>query len=65
MENKEKDEFDEKLEELKREVEACQESRNINSCFVCENLFTCTLRKAYLDAAYNSMSKGKSGGFDF
>lgn len=65
QDNEIKDEFEQKLEELIKEVEACQEKNSINSCFVCDKLFECTLRKSYVDAAYNSMSKGKTGGFDF
>lgn len=40
--------------------------KNLNSCYNCDEIFNCQTRKNYVDAVYNSMSKGKTeGGFDF
>lgn len=45
---------------------SCQNSKNLNSCYNCNEIFNCQTRKNYVDAVYNSMSKGKTeGGFDF
>lgn len=60
-----KDKFDLALEEQAKILQACQNSRGLNSCLNCDEIFACPTRKSYVDAAYNSMSKGDSGGFDF
>ncbi len=40
--------------------------KKLNSCYNCDEIFNCQTRKNYVDAVYNSMSKGKTeGGFDF
>lgn len=53
--------FEDKLKLLKE----CQNSKNINSCMKCDKIFECDTRKNYVDATYQSMMKGQSGGFDF
>ena len=35
------------------------------SCIGCVNFFDCNQRKDYVNKVYNSMSKGKSGNFEF
>lgn len=35
------------------------------SCFPCPKIIGCETRKAYVLSAYNSMSKGDTGGFEF
>lgn len=52
---------------IKKEILlSCQNSKNLNSCYNCDEIFNCQARKNYVDAVYNSMSKGKTeGGFDF
>ncbi len=35
------------------------------SCFACSKIIGCETRKAYVLSAYNSMSKGDTGGFEF
>ncbi|WP_215425455.1 hypothetical protein [Campylobacter jejuni] len=52
--------------EKKEILLSCQNSKNLNSCYNCDEIFNCQTRKNYVDAVYNSMSKGKTeGGFDF
>ncbi|MDL0107746.1 hypothetical protein NYG93_01420 [Campylobacter felis] len=47
-------------------LQKCQNDKGLNSCYQCEEIFSCTTRKNYVDAVYNSMSKGKTeGGFEF
>ena len=66
-------EIDEKLlnrysKELKIEIENvqnCQTDKNQKSCFTCEKLFDCEIRKKYVKTVYESMSHGQSGGFEF
>ena len=59
------DKFEEALEVWLKKLQECQEQKNKNSCLKCENLLTCTTRKEYVDAVYQSMSKGHTGGFEF
>jgi len=68
--NQNLDQWEEKLEEVLVELNACQkEIFNTNSCKpnenYCENFFDCELRKRYVKAVYESMSKGSGGGFEF
>ncbi len=59
------DEFELHLEKMIKELQECQHKKNLNSCSPCELFFECQLRKDYVDAVYNSMSKGQTGGFEF
>ncbi|DAB40914.1 MAG TPA: hypothetical protein CFH81_01015 [Sulfurovum sp. UBA12169] len=47
------------------ELQACQVSRELNSCLKCELVLKCELRDAYVISVYESMNKGESGGFEF
>ncbi|MGB2552427.1 MULTISPECIES: hypothetical protein [unclassified Campylobacter] len=62
---KQKDKFELELDNQIDILKSCQSQKNLTSCFACENLFECEIRKNYVDAVYNSMSKGSTGGFDF
>ena len=59
------DPYIKKREEKTKELKMCQQKRNLKSCFECKELIGCTIRKAYVQAVYESMSKGQSGGFEF
>ncbi|MBK1964089.1 hypothetical protein [Campylobacter novaezeelandiae] len=60
------DNFEKNLQQNKEKLENCQRTKNLTSCYNCPEIFTCQTRKNYVDAVYNSMSKGKNeGGFDF
>ncbi|MBE0496561.1 MAG: hypothetical protein IBX45_09145 [Campylobacterales bacterium] len=59
------DVFEQRLEEVKARLQACQKEKSHESCSSCEAFFTCTLRKEYVSAVYDSMSKGQGGGFEF
>jgi hypothetical protein len=54
-----------KLDESKRVLEECQESKNVESCLKCPNIIGCEVRTIYVRSVYESMSKGSTGGFDF
>ena len=59
------DRYEEDLEAALQAVKACQENLKLESCMQCDKIFECTIRKTYVVAVYNSMSKGQSGGFEF
>ncbi|MCD8213328.1 MAG: hypothetical protein LUC34_04690 [Campylobacter sp.] len=63
--NEQKDTFELALEEKVEALLQCQKQNELKSCSDCEKFFDCLTRKEYVDACYNSMSKGSSGGFDF
>jgi hypothetical protein len=53
------------LEKKKQLLEECQKSKNLKSCFACEKLLDCIIRDEYIQAVYDSMSRGETGGFEF
>ena len=59
------DEWQIALTHKKAELEACQRQQQVSSCLKCEKLLECEIRDAYIKAVYDSMSKGKGGGFEF
>ncbi|NPA65970.1 MAG: hypothetical protein GXO11_03720 [Epsilonproteobacteria bacterium] len=59
------DEFEIHLEKKLKELQACQKEKDLITCSKCEFFLECELRKEYVDAVYNSMSKGDTGGFEF
>ena len=59
------DEWQITLKQKKVELENCQKKEGVTSCLKCEKLLKCELRDAYVKAVYDSMSKGKGGGFEF
>lgn len=60
-----KDKYELELENELKNLKNCENYKNLKSCYNCEKIFDCDIRKKYVDAVYNSMSKGSSGGFDF
>lgn len=59
------DKYVARLREMKDAVNECQQSKALESCFNCEALLACELRRDYVKAVYESMSKGETGGFEF
>ena len=59
------DEWQITMKQKKVELEACQKEHAVKSCMKCEKLLDCSLRDNYIKAVYDSMSKGKGGGFEF
>lgn len=53
------------LEEARKRLILCQDSRNIDSCLKCREVLQCQTRDNFVDKVYESMHKGKEGGFDF
>ncbi len=64
-EQKEIDFFEQKLKEQTQILHACQKQHKVKSCMLCKEVIGCETRKSYVNAVYQSMSKGKSGGFEF
>ena len=65
MHNEQKDKFELFLDEMVIKLQDCQKEKNHKSCSKCEFYFGCALREEYVNAVYNSMSKGDTGGFEF
>jgi len=59
------DEWQILLTRKKSELETCQKEKHVTSCLKCDHLLECEIRDAYIKAVYDSMSKGKGGGFEF
>ncbi len=59
------DKWEEARREAKKKLLACQEERNVDSCFKCEKIIGCEIRSDYVKKVYESMSKGEGGGFEF
>ncbi|MBL0686488.1 MAG: hypothetical protein JJV95_01950 [Sulfurospirillum sp.] len=57
--------YQENLKNRKKELQECQKDKKIDSCMKCEKLFKCEIRKNYVKSVYESMSHGKTGGFEF
>ena len=57
--------FQQKLLNAKRELESCQDEKELTSCSLCEAYLQCETRRAYVKAVYDSMNKGETGGFEF
>ena len=55
--NQELDRWEEALNEQIITIQNCQNEKNLNSCFVCEALLDCPVRKEYIKAVYESMNK--------
>lgn len=60
-----KDRFQLQLEQKLQELQECQQQKGVTTCSGCTLFLECEIRKAYVDAVYNSMSKGDTGGFEF
>lgn len=59
------DEFTQKLKGQMQALQQCQQERSQESCLNCSEVMECELRHRYIQAVYESMSKGQTGGFDF
>lgn len=59
------DEWQILLIQKKSDLESCQEKYQVVSCIKCDKLLKCEIRDTYIKAVYDSMSKGKGGGFEF
>ncbi len=66
--------FEEALDAKIELLQECQKSHNVaivfndeshGSCAPCPKIIGCEVRRQYVGAVYNSMSKGDTGGFEF
>ena len=60
-----KDKFELHLDNIITKLKECQNTKNLTSCSFCHDFLVCGLRNDYVNAVYNSMSKGDTGGFEF
>jgi len=65
MSNSTLDEWQIALRQKKAALEKCQKEQRLVSCLSCKKLLACEMRDSYVKAVYESMSKGKGGGFEF
>ncbi|CAA6826558.1 MAG: Unknown protein [uncultured Sulfurovum sp.] len=59
------DEWQLVLEEKKHALEVHMKQQGIKSEMDCKDFPNCPVQEAYVKAVYDSMSKGKGGGFEF
>jgi hypothetical protein len=59
------DRFEKRLDTAMKRLQECQQQHDVASCNLCEHCIGCETRQAYVQAVYDSMSKGETGGFDF
>ncbi len=64
-EQKEIDFYKAKLVEETEVLQNCQKQHRVKSCMLCKEVIGCATRKTYVNAVYQSMNKGKGGGFEF
>ncbi len=57
--------FEQQLDVELLKLRECQEKQQVPSCSTCEHFIGCDVRQSYVNAVYNSMSKGDTGGFEF
>jgi len=57
--------WEQKLKEQVVILKQCQADKGYKSCLACEQINDCQTRDTYVKAVYDSMSKGKGGGFEF
>ncbi len=65
MNDKHLDKWEKALEEKSLKLKECQKERGFKSCLPCPRLNDCETRDEYVNAVYDSMNKGKGGGFEF
>ena len=57
--------FEARLDAELSKMQQCQVEKAVKSCSLCEFYIGCDVRRAYVQAVYDSMSKGETGGFEF
>lgn len=59
------DDFQKQLDDNIQKIKDCQKEHNVSTCFKCELVVECKIRKDYVDSVYSSMNKGSGGFFNF
>ena len=59
------DEWQIALKQKKSVLESCQIEQQVTSCADFDKILDCEIRDGYVNAVYDSMSKGTGGGFEF
>ncbi len=60
-----RDRYEAALQEAMKDLRECQKKKGLDSCFKCKEIIGCTTRNNYVRCVYESMNKGKGGGFEF
>jgi len=61
----EKDKWQVALDKALKALQDCQQSKGVDSCMKCSEIFECKIKESYVLAVYESMNKGSGGGFEF
>ena len=56
--------IDDELDQLRKELKECQESKEFSTCTKCDEFFSCVLRFHFVKTTYQSMNPD-NGGFEF
>ncbi len=59
------DKWEEALAAQLERLKNCQKDQDLSSCLPCPKILGCPIRERYVSAVYESMNKGKGGGFEF
>lgn len=65
MQNQELDKWQQTLKEKREALEAHLQELGITSALDCPDFPNCKIQEEYVQAVYDSMSKGQGGGFEF
>lgn len=56
--------YEEEHSKALKSLKECKQ-RESDSCMLCKDFFKCQTRAEYINKTYQSMAKGRTGGFDF
>ena len=62
---KQQDKWQIALDEAIVVLQQCQQSKGVDSCMKCSEIFNCKTKEEYVRKVYESMNKGAGGGFEF
>jgi len=65
IQNSHNDQWQIKLDKAIEELKKCQQSKGLDSCMKCQEIFSCQIKASYVKTVYESMNKGSGGGFEF
>jgi len=58
------DKYEKEHKKALTKLKKCKQ-RKEDSCMPCKDFFECNIRAEYVTKTYQSMNKGKTGGFEF
>jgi len=63
--NQQPDQWQIALDKALVDLKQCQQSKGVDSCMKCSEVFNCKTKEGYVKKVYESMNKGAGGGFEF